>query len=102
MEKFTEFHEGNNKVTLSVANYLVSAYGMSGKFKHITVPIERHIFIDLKARLSSLRDLLIVDSMIYKVSIGDFSMSYNSLSKARKAIKHIEDQHIASLFGARA
>lgn len=102
MEKFTEFHEGNNKISISDANYLVAAYGIGPSFKLINIPIERDITLDFKARLTSLRDTLIVDTMIYIVSVGDFTMNYTSLVNARKGAKKLEDEHIASLFGARA
>lgn len=102
MEKFTEYHEGKNRISIEDANYLVSAYGLSSvRSKVIQVPIERDIFLDIKAHLTALRDALIVDSMIYIASVGEFSMAYPTIDKARKGLAKLEDQHIASMFGAR-
>ena len=102
MEKFTELHVGSNKISVPYANYLRSVYGIdSSKANLITVPIEKGIVLDLKAKLSSFRDLLLVDAMVYRASVGDYSMVYDSLLKARKGLPKLENEHIASLFGAR-
>lgn len=101
MKKFTDFHKGRNNISSEEAAYLKHAYNIGYKSKSILVPVEKHINLDIRVRLSENHDFLFIDSVHFIASIGDFTMAYNSLSKAVKGLEHLEDQHISSLFGAR-